>query len=110
MATESLEDRVKMLEQKLARMAGVVRTRRFELVVDEKDKPRAGLRMFRGVPWLWLADEKGERRAGLIVRKDGPCLYLYDEKGMPRATLAVLKDGPGLGVYDEKGKRIWRTP
>jgi hypothetical protein len=121
METESLEDRLRKLEEKLARTE-----RRYRFVLagigiavlacaviwvvigaagrTQAQKPGETGKVIRANAFV-LVDEQGDTRAVLAAGKDGlePGLCLFDEKGEVRAALSVSDDGPRLVLYDEKG-------
>lgn len=120
METESLEDRLRTLEAKLARAE-----RRFRLVLAslgiailacavswtvigitgraQAQKPGETGKVIRASKFI-LEDENGRTRATLGVTEDGPSLGLYDETGKNRAALRVVSNGTALCVIGENGK------
>jgi hypothetical protein len=89
--------------QEVEAVQKVVRANRFVLV-DEKGKECAVLRVDKDGPALGLYDESVEPRIVLGVNKDGPALGLYDENGKPRIGLVVLEKESQLSLSNEKGK------
>ena len=120
METESMEERLGKLEEKLARAE-----RRYRLVLAgtgivvlacaaiwvvlgaagraQAQNPGEAGKVIRASKFI-LEDEKGELRAVLGMTDDGPRLGLYDEAGESGVEMAVLKDGPKLALHDEKGQ------
>ena len=74
------------------------------VLMDERDRVRATLKMIAGGPSLTLADKKGTPSVRLDLNKDGASLCLSDKKGRPLALLATNEQGTGLTFYDDKGK------
>jgi len=76
----TIEERIKILEEKVSRQ-------------DEEVKARA----------FCVVDENGKPRAVLGVGKEGSGLALYDENEKLRALLSVDKEGPRLDMFDKNG-------
>jgi len=106
------EDRIAMLECKIARLEANSRVVRWSiplalicgLSIMFLNRTGAEVERWRGKE-IAILDQRGKVRASLDIRSDSPGLALFDQKGGIRLSASVGPDGtPGIWLYDEDGQ------
>jgi len=107
-----VEDRLSMLEAKIARLEARNKLLRWVfllclicgLTLAFLNRTGAEGERWRGKE-IAILDQRGKVRVSLDIRSDSPGLALFDQKGGIRLSASVGPDGtPGIWLYDEDGQ------